>query len=715
LAGDGQDRTEFEQWLYGEGDSTRLDVGEVTEAATLCADVIAAGLSAVKVLIRLALHPQGAELLEAVLLDHTTQLEPALADIAPSRPAKLLTARDDEDPCIGAAHLILIAFANPSAIEARDPASPFFEAARRDRALIRYFVHSAAARTEAGLALDIDSNEGRRQAPASFGVLAKSIILDGTGPPASYLAGTRAGSSTWSWSSPLPIDERPPPRLTRGVDHGSIAEEASHWFETPLDAAVELAKLGARDAARALACSELSTRRFVDWTRNAWESPLWPNVSVRPRQRLALKLLPLEDLPNTDVLRIGQALGAVLHEDDRPVNDAAALACLGVRRGAFDEVATVGLLWADLMRLAAYEKQGRWQVQDQIRGVVDRITSAMATAGGAWALSAGDILARAQIIGDHARDLVMLAAVEHAEVQARIRQLAESGPNGEARDQARGIWARIDGLALPGESMSRWLADHASRAFDGLPLFPRALTPLARTWVGLTALEETLDRCLLGAEVRFAEAARRQGASQEEILTGRLLTELEVAFRDASARMEVIAERTAGAITIDHRETVKTEEVKWGCDIALLLEAQVHGVVDLTLATLVQVKKPEAPGTVAPTDRWRLDVPQLRTLLTRTDSCCYWLLTLDGAVIATPAAWLWGMVEGRGATMQRSFTVHYTDVRHAAIPLRQYLAEQVLGTWVGSGNSDVLAFARGRDARNAPRHIVEIRVVREDG
>lgn len=705
MTGEDHDFSTFGRWLDGDGDPEHLESQEIEEAADLLA-IRMARAADLNLLRRVARHPQAHDLLDSVLLGHPEQIESSLMTVEPRRPERLLASRGDDDPCIGAAHLLLT-IGTPTAITAYDSALPLVCAAKRDIALLPYFVRSARLRAEAGRELGIVFVNGNKQTPAALGALATSAVL-------------KSGGSREEWSSPLPQNERPPSRLADKVSPETIAKEAALWFETPLDAAVELVKLGARNAAAALVATSLSShsvRRFTKWVERPLraDSPLWPRVSIGPRERLALTLLPLDRLSDDDLLLVGQALGAVLHQDDLPASDVSARAQIGMDRGEYDEVVAVGILWANLMRLAAYEKEGRWQHKDQVRGVVDRLIAAIPTASRAWAVSAPEILARVDTIGDHARDLVMLATVEHTEVHTTLRRLADSGRSGEVRDQARGLLALVDGLSTPGDQMRRWLADHASRAFDGLPLFPRALTLLARTWVGSTALEETLDRCLLSAELRFAEAVRHQSAAQEELLTGRLLTELEVAFRDASTRMEVIGERTTGNISVDHRETVKTEEVVWGCDVALLLEAQVHDVVELTLATLVQIKKPETPRTIAPTDRWRLDVPQLRTMLGRTDSSYYWLLTLDGAVIAVPAAWLWGLVQGRGGTAQRSFTVHYSDVRHAAIPIRQFLAELILGTWIGSTSPDIIEFARGQDRRNMPRHIMEIEVVRQDG
>jgi hypothetical protein len=129
------------------------------------------------------------------------------------------------------------------------------------------------------------------------------------------------------------------------------------------------------------------------------------------------------------------------------------------------------------------------------------------------------------------------------------------------------------------------------------------------------------------------------------------------------------------------------------------------------LAELVQVKKSEALGLrrrTTQTESWRIDVPQLRTLLSMSESSCYWLILATGEVACVSSRVVQGLGQGRSALKQGSFTMGYNDIRHAAVRLQQFLPELLLGAWVGSVDDKTLRFAQGEDMTIRPRHIFEI-------
>lgn len=224
-----------------------------------------------------------------------------------------------------------------------------------------------------------------------------------------------------------------------------------------------------------------------------------------------------------------------------------------------------------------------------------------------------------------------------------------------------------------------------------------------------------LDRCLRQATARFADWARSQGRAQEELVTGRLLTELEVAFREAPLRLESGGRHApAQTISVSQRSTSKVEEKVWQCDVALLLDVDIRPSVSLRLAELVQLKKPAASTGKRPNvaaDKWRIDVPQLGGLLRASQSSSYWLLTTAGEVLCVTARWIHGLVKGRDALGKGSVTVGYNDVRHTAVALEQFLLELFLGTWVGDTREGVLDFALSENGDIPARHIFQVAVV----
>lgn len=416
--------------------------------------------------------------------------------------------------------------------------------------------------------------------------------------------------------------------------------------------------------------------------------------------------------------KIGQAAGSELHrlELPRDTESVAQVLRKPVHEVEGTETRDAALLWADLHQLVEYRRD-RWDRQDEIRGVQARLNRHLDTSPESWANSVRDILACAAALGDEVIDLITFGAAQHALLRDEIRRVAVNNHVSTLRDKAQGLLARLSGLDSPGEHMRRWLADSAAQAVDGTPMFPNPLTSPARTWLGSLDLEGTLSSSVRQAMTYFGRAAADQGGTAvEEHVTGVLLNELEVAFRNVSLRLVSAGDPTmAGAISVSHRPVHKTtEEPHWGCDVALLLHADIRSDVHLELAELVQVKKSDrflAGKSSAPAESWRIDVPQLLQLLDRSQSAAYWLVLSTGELLCVTARWIHARIKGRGKLAQKSATIGYNDVRHAAVPMEQFLTELFLGTWVGTGSESALAFARGNLANAKPRHIFEVSVV----
>jgi hypothetical protein len=400
--------------------------------------------------------------------------------------------------------------------------------------------------------------------------------------------------------------------------------------------------------------------------------------------------------------RTAHAVALVLREDPRAVQ--------GTR------TCETALLWADLLQLVEYQ-QDVWKNRDEIHGVLARLSSRAKSSPDAWTVSAREILVQAKTLGSQVVDLLVLAAAQHAPLRNALEKIAQVDQDRTVCDRAQGLLARMAGLAAPREDVRRWLADNAAWTFDDTPLFPNPLTSLAQTWLGSIDLDATLPNAIRQAMSRFREFAKDQGSvTVEEHVTGVLLTELEAAFRSVSLRLMVGGQsRLARTISVSHRPTHKTtEEPHWGCDIALLLNADIRPDVRIELAELVQVKKSQAFAagkSAAPHEKWRIDVPQLVTLLDRSQSAGYWLVLSTGDVVCLTARWIHALVRGRDALVQRRVTIGYNDIRHAAVPMEQYLPELFLGTWIGSADESTVSFARGENANVKPRHIFEVSVI----
>jgi len=424
-----------------------------------------------------------------------------------------------------------------------------------------------------------------------------------------------------------------------------------------------------------------------------------------------LRFLPVT-LTGDDALKAGWAIGLHLHSRGLARTPESVAGLLNTAGEAVEGTLLCGiaLLWADLKQLSVYG----WQQETQRRGVLARLSQHLHTWPQAWVLSARRLLAQAAKHGADVIDLLALAAVEHDAVRAELERIAARDGESEVRDHAHGILAQLGGALAPSEELNRWLADQAARAFDGIPMFPHPLTPLGKTWLGATELEGTLARSLRRAADRFRPFAADQGAAVEELVTGRLLGELETAFHESDLSLTAGGRsRLKGVVTVRHRPITKQEEQRWGCDIALLLDADIPSVVGVGLAELVQVKKSQAftaKRTPRPREAWRIDVPQLRQLLVRSQSSGYWLIASTGEILCVTARWLHSLGRGRDVLKQKTFTVGFNEIRHYAIPIEQFLAELFLGTWLGTEDEHALRFARGEDGAIVPRHIFHISV-----
>jgi len=504
-------------------------------------------------------------------------------------------------------------------------------------------------------------------------------------------------------------------RMIGSVDLAELLRvHGPDFFEGRLDLLVELATLD-RSIARRAAADPAVIREFLEVATPKTLYPGRPLLGLDPRIVTVVLLLPIEQL-ESHLLTAGWAIGAALHAQRLPrsVDSVAQLFETSEEKVSGSSLCGVALLWADLRQLVEYEHEDSRKHQDQIRGVLARLSEHLNSRPDAWAVSTPEMLRQAEMLGPNAIDLLTLAAVHYPAVRRALEEVSDRGSDNGIRDRARGLLARVAGIPMPGDDLRRWLADSAARAFDGVPLFPHPLTPLTNTWLGSTEVEGTLSRSLRQAMVRFGDVARTQGAAQEEHLTGALLVELEVAFRDTSLRLESGGSpRLARIISVSQRPVPKAEEKRWGCDIALLLNADIRPSVLLRFAELVQVKKSEAFAmkSSSPDEKWRIDVPQLTTLLEMSESSSYWLILSTGELLCVTARWLHGLVRGRDALSQGSVTVGYNDVRHTAVPIEQFLPELFLGTWMGSLDEKTLKFANGDDSNVRPRYIFEISIV----
>ncbi len=367
-------------------------------------------------------------------------------------------------------------------------------------------------------------------------------------------------------------------------------------------------------------------------------------------------------------------------------------------------VAQQATLWSLLRRLKNYE---RWSNPPEVRGVRRELATLIETDPDAWSRALPHILARVTDIPD-AESLTTVAAFRTPAVRAALDDAATRGATTRIRDRAKGILATLDGFARPGAELADELLAFAAREFDGTPIFPHPLGMRGSTWIADPTAEALLRDGIDRAAMRFAEYFRDQGAVDEEAVTAQLLAELEFAFRATQARARHVTAAARVPIgLVERRQVPKDEEDQIGCDLALIVRADVRGAISAVWAEFVQVKKPERRGTQF-FDRWRITLEtQLDDLLRTSPTSCYWLIGAAGEVFAVPAKLLLGIKRGRGSA-GKTMNVSYREVRSAAIPLSQFILDVLAGAWIGSMDDGVVRVARGEDRGFRPREVFEI-------
>ncbi|SDI88760.1 hypothetical protein [Nonomuraea jiangxiensis] len=694
----------FIDWLEGDTADAAPDIG-LTElppvAQALCTRLKKGNIDLPWMLERLVSHPSGVALLQAALpgcWEAAIRAFPA----TPSRnPYKSHGQYGHERHCkgsndiCGALVYATLSLAPNHDIETlhhlnHDDLRFLMGAAQYDHNLLRYLLMWASIQPE-------DNSRWRweNEIPKSsiWGFVSDGIELVFT-----------EHSREWNdalWQSPAGIALAE--EMICSLDIATLRAYGHRLLGTYQDLLVEVAKL------------DPSVARAVGNDRMVVETFPTPDFSTSDSVVVAeaLPFIPLAFLEQ-QTLQAGWAAGLKLHRTDLPRTVGSVAQVLGKSQSEVDGTILSGmaLLWADLQQLTEY-KRDEWKHRDQIRGVHSRLSKHLESSPDAWAVSAHEILRQADSLDSDHIDLLALAAAYHATVRRKIEEIAVDDSDRATRDRAQGILALISGVMSPNTDLHRWLADSAARAFDGVPLFPHPLTSLARTWIGSTEVEDTISRSLRQAMALFSVWAKSQGAAQEELATGVLLTELKTAFRNVSLRLAAGGNsRLAQTIAVRQRPVTKTEESTWGCDIALLLNADIRPSAFIRSAELVQVKKSEAFGDTSssPNERWRIDVQQLLTLLERSESSSYWLILSTGEVLCVTARWIFGLIAGGNALGQNTATVNYNDVRHTAVLVEQFMSELFLGIWVGSVNEQTLKFARGEDSSVTPRNIFEIAI-----
>ncbi|MFI6066997.1 hypothetical protein ACIA47_17315 [Micromonospora sp. NPDC051227] len=308
-------------------------------------------------------------------------------------------------------------------------------------------------------------------------------------------------------------------------------------------------------------------------------------------------------------------------------------------------------------------------------------------------------------------DITMTAwlAEEHSQVVAAL-DVAATIPVPRVSLRARGLQARLEGAYQDaGTCAANVLAMQVDRHRD---VFPRPLAGPAATWLADMDLEDLVRGGAKAALRNFTKVVDAQGAAEEEGLTQRLLALLERHLSELGRTLAVLGDGAHKAlISIKQRTVPKSEERRIGADLGILVTVSVGGELHVRFGEVVQVKKTNLfIRRTGQYDSWRIEVRQLHDLLAVSPTAAYWLIRKSGDVLVVPAKFLQAVGAERCRNAQQTFTLRYTDVRHTAIGLDQYLCDLTLGMWVGSAEPGTVTFVSGSNSRTSPANVLEIQV-----
>ncbi|WDV51311.1 hypothetical protein PV963_13455 [Streptomyces coeruleorubidus] len=427
---------------------------------------------------------------------------------------------------------------------------------------------------------------------------------------------------------------------------------------------------------------------FIDGSRQPSASDL-----VRWMAKLKSPAHVAEALPIPAAIAVGVASGLL----ERSYGDFWA-AKVVERLSPFTEDRLVDL-WRDLTLLSTE----RYPVE--AAGLRARVERKASRRPKLWARSLPWLLA----VGRHLDGLDVALSLTLAEKHSSVRgALKTSARNevGEVQRRAEGIRE----LARGSGPVELKLLDALGSSLDARrDIFPRPLDAPASTWLASTGLEGLTRGAVAAAVKDFMDFASRSGAQDEEMLTARLLEKLVQRFAAGSGAGRW-QEPGSPEMALASRQETKNAEKGTGADIGIILEVTVPGQLTTRIGDLVQVKKANALiPSASQRDAWKIDRPQLDTLLELSPTATYWLIPRSGDVYAVPAKLLAAIGAAKGGR-DSGFTVGHREIRHAAISLAQYLTDLTAGMWLGSTTAATLAAAAGESPTNRPEFFLQIKV-----
>ncbi|MFE9938934.1 hypothetical protein [Streptomyces hirsutus] len=321
-----------------------------------------------------------------------------------------------------------------------------------------------------------------------------------------------------------------------------------------------------------------------------------------------------------------------------------------------------------------------------------------------WATSLDWLFA----VGDQLNDLDVIVTLSLAQMCPSVRAALKRSARSEipvVRKRAAGIAA----LAKGSSPIEEKLLNALSQSVDARRhVFPRPLEHPSSTWLSSYELEDLIRGGVSAAVRDFTMFVAQAGSQDEEPLTANLLRMLEEHLSTTSTAGRRLTPGVPEVVLASRQET-KHAEKRNGADVGIVLDVAAPGRMAAQIGDLVQVKKAQALiPSAPPRDSWKIESPQLATLLDQSATAAYWLISGSGEIRVVPAKFLAALKAGK-TSGSCSFTIGHTEIRNSAIGLEHYLTDLVTGLWLGSSGTALTA-ANGHDARNRPTFFLRVNV-----
>ena len=265
-------------------------------------------------------------------------------------------------------------------------------------------------------------------------------------------------------------------------------------------------------------------------------------------------------------------------------------------------------------------------------------------------------------------NLIVYQALGNEKVMSALLKIANSTEIPIISKRAKSVFLSASGAERSEISDTLvWWSDKTRKWTPSILDAPRS------TWLRDSNIEYLLRETARTAAKNLIDIE----SSSEEHITGSLLQSLKYEW---SVFRSFAKDNTKAALNIDYKALTRDQERKRGADIAIIVRINYLGI-RTTRIHFVQIKKAKPDSKGVP--RWRIDLPQLTSLLETESSSTYWLLNenTESKVICIPA----GIVRGLTSTCitQQTATITHSDIRGSSIDIGNHFCDLLVGLWIG--------------------------------